>query len=162
MFTYICHFVWLWIQFNTTKWRHIFFWKLFLLNASSYFSNSSENLILCITLNFKQTRVIIVHLTMDCKVKFYYLGLSHTEGSKSNIHCCALLSRQVRATLTFAWWTRATWRTSYANFARNICVTYSPDTHRIHSRRMRTSHPRIRRFAHLPRATKECYFWSPL
>jgi hypothetical protein len=29
--TYICHFVWLWIQFNTTKWRPMFFWKLFLL-----------------------------------------------------------------------------------------------------------------------------------
>jgi hypothetical protein len=23
-FTYICHFVWLWIQFNTTKWRPMF------------------------------------------------------------------------------------------------------------------------------------------
>jgi hypothetical protein len=38
----------------------------------------------------------------------------------STIPCCA---RQVRA--TFAWCTRATWRTSYANFARNICVTYA-------------------------------------
>jgi hypothetical protein len=48
-----------------------------------------------------------------------------TEGSKSNL-CCALLARQVRA--TFAWCTWATRRT-YANFARNICVTYAPDSH---------------------------------
>jgi hypothetical protein len=27
--------------------------------------------------------------------------------------------------------TRATWRTSYANFARNICVTYAPDSRRM-------------------------------
>jgi hypothetical protein len=26
---------------------------------------------------------------------------------------------------------RATWRTSYANFARNICVTYAPDSRRM-------------------------------
>jgi hypothetical protein len=39
---------------------------------------------------------------------------------------------------TFAWCTRATWRTSYANFGRNICVTYAAD-----SRRMRALHPRI-------------------
>jgi hypothetical protein len=39
------------------------------------------------------------------------------EGPKNNIPCCALLSRQVCA--TFAWCTRATWRTSYAKFARN-------------------------------------------
>jgi hypothetical protein len=38
-------------------------------------------------------------------------------------------ARQVRA--TFAWCTRATWRTSYANFARNICVTYAPDSRRM-------------------------------
>jgi hypothetical protein len=53
----------------------------------------------------------------------------------------------VRATL--AWCTRVTWRTSYANFARNMCVTYAPDSCRIHVRR--ASHPRIRRWccAHL-------------
>jgi hypothetical protein len=68
----------------------------------------------------------------------------------------SLVARQVRA--TFAWCTRATWRTSYANFARNICVTYAPD-----SRRMRASHPRIRRkcCAHLlreERATRDVTF----
>jgi hypothetical protein len=43
-------------------------------------------------------------------------------------------------------------RTSYANFACHICVTYAPD-----SRRMRASHQRIRRkcCAHLPRATRD-------
>jgi hypothetical protein len=51
-------------------------------------------------------------------------------GSKSNIPCCALIARQVRA--TFAW-LRATWRRSYANFARSICVTYAPDSRRIHA-----------------------------
>jgi hypothetical protein len=59
-----------------------------------------------------------------------------TVWSKSNIPCCALLARKVRT--TFAWCTRATWRTSYANLARNICVTYAP-----YSRRMR-AHCRTR------------------
>jgi hypothetical protein len=36
-----------------------------------------------------------------------------SEGSKSNIPCCALLARQVRATFAYA----GSWRTSYANLA---------------------------------------------
>jgi hypothetical protein len=35
--------------------------------------------------------------------------------------------------------TRATWRTSYANLARNICATYAPDSRRITIRRMRVT-----------------------
>jgi hypothetical protein len=75
------------------------------------------------------------------------------EGSKSNISCCALLARRVRA--TFAWYTRDT---SYANFARNICVTYAPDSRRIHA-----SHPRIRRkcCANLPSAQQGMLLFDP-
>jgi hypothetical protein len=61
-----------------------------------------------------------------------------------------------RGTLRGVHGTRATWRTSYANSARNICVTYAPD-----SRRMRvTSDPRIRCkcCVHLPRATRDVTF----
>jgi hypothetical protein len=91
------------------------------------------------------------------KAWVHYLGFcKSTEGSKSNIPCCALLARQVRA--TFAWCTRAKWRTSYVNFTRNLCVTYAPD-----SCRMRMSHPRIRRKCcpHLPRATRDVTFRDP-
>jgi hypothetical protein len=49
--------------------------------------------------------------------------------------------------------TRTTWRTSYANFARNICVTYAPDSRRM---RVTSANP-----AHLPR-NKICYIWTPL
>jgi hypothetical protein len=84
---------------------------------------------------------------------------SHTEGSKCNIPCCALLGRQKGA--TFACCTRATWRTSYTKSARNICMTYAPD-----SRRMRASHPRIRRkccahLLHEERATRDHVLLDP-
>jgi hypothetical protein len=39
-FTYICHFVSLWIQFNTTKWRPMFFGKLFLF--ISWFTDPTD------------------------------------------------------------------------------------------------------------------------
>jgi hypothetical protein len=37
-------FVWLWIQFNTTKWRTMFFWKLFLLHCLGSLGNAIINL----------------------------------------------------------------------------------------------------------------------
>jgi hypothetical protein len=56
--------------------------------------------------------------------------------------------------------TRATWRTSYANCAHNICVTYMY---------MYAPHPRIRRKCcmHLPREERtnkgwDVNFWTPL
>jgi hypothetical protein len=55
----------------------------------------------------------------------------HTKGSKSNIPCCALLVRQMRAKFAWCMWT--TWRASYVNFAGNICVTNAPDS-RCHIR----------------------------
>jgi hypothetical protein len=76
------------------------------------------------------------------------LKFIHTEGSKSNIPCCALLPLQVRATF-------AAWYVGYASCpARNICVTYMytpADSRCIHAGW--ASHPRIRRkcCVHLPR-----------
>jgi hypothetical protein len=79
-----------------------------------------------------------------------------TEGSKINIPCCVLLARQLRATV--AWCactqhTRATWRTSYANFACINCVTYAPD-----SRRMRASHKSV----NLTQMLRARWFFIPI
>jgi hypothetical protein len=68
-----------------------------------------------------------------------------TEGSKSNITCCALLA-------------------DGAHRMTRICVTYAPDST---PDARATSHPRIGRkcCALLVRATfafKGCYFWTPL
>jgi hypothetical protein len=87
-----------------------------------------------------------------------------------NIPCCALLARQVRATLVCI---------MYAGYmTRNISlhnVHVLHDAHRtqilcVNSHAGRASHPRIRRkwCVHLPRegrATRQCftiYFWTPL
>jgi hypothetical protein len=80
--------------------------------------------------------------------------------SNSNIPCCALLPRQVRA--TFAWYAGHMTHIVYANFARNICMTYAPDARR---RRVTSANPTQMLRAPARRrgaCNKGCYFLTPL
>jgi hypothetical protein len=96
-----------------------------------------------------------LHLLTRIRFSSFFLDIKFqcTEGSKSNIPCCA---RQVRA--TFAWY--ADGHTSYANFARNICVTYAPDSLRM---RVTSANPTQMLRAPAARGARNtCYFWTPV
>jgi hypothetical protein len=47
------------------------------------------------------------------------------------IICTHRLIKRAPKVTSLAWCTRAKWRTSYANFARYICVTYALDSRRM-------------------------------
>jgi hypothetical protein len=82
-------------------------------------------------------------------------------GVQNNIPCCTLLGRPVNATFAVIRGRRGLHDAHrYANFARNICVTYAPDT----PVRITSANPTqmLRAPAARGARNKGCYFLTPL